>query len=629
MVITMTITRKVVLLALLLASSLSLAQVLQIQNNGTTVGTMSTQYMKINFTAGCTPTFSSGAFQISCSSSGITLGSAGQVPLMNAGASAYAPVSLSQDCTITSAGVITCLKTNNVAFSGTATLAVTAYSALVSGTTNAIWTTPTGNGQCLMSGAASFATTQPTFQTCPSGFSNPMTTLGDVIYGGAAGAATRLAGPTATNGVPQYLQTIPAAGAAVAPTWAPSGVVPNPQTGTTYTVAATDRAAYLSFSNAASIAVTLPQAGTTGFASNFVFVSCDIGAGTATFTPTTSTISYTTGTAYTSAAATLPLTTGQCAWVYSDNTNYFAIVRSGGSSAPAYPVTVTGGTSGGIPYFSSTTVESASPILNTNILIKGGGAGNPPTNSLTTDDGTASTYTGTGGTKSPVFTSTGTTAGFSDYPQGTTSAAVAPCNVANSICEEAPAAVTSYRLDKPGAAPTIVSIKQTDTCGSAICTETFHPAPIVLRVTADFTDASSTALQAITGLGFTFPINSALNAKIDCDILYNQTVGAVADAWGVQDVTVAPTNVEATGVTQTAATTWSEQQLLTLATTTATNIGTFTPSAITTVWHARLHALVEHPSNASTSAFNIMVSQSTAADLMVIKRGSSCLVNFQ
>lgn len=283
---------------------------------------------------------------------------------------------------------------------------------------------------------------------------------------------------------------------------------------------------------------------------------------------------------------------------------------------------------------SNTSGGSAAPSANAlpttlNALIKTNSANGALAASATTDDGTTSTYTGTGGTKSPAFTATGTTAGFADYPQGTTSAAVAPCNTANSICEEAPAAVTSYRLDKPGAAPTIVSIKQTDTCGSAICTETFHPAPIVLRVTTDFTDASSTALQAITGLGFTFPINSALNAKIDCDILYNQTVGAVADAWGVQDVTVAPTNVEATGVTQTAATTWSEQQLLTLATTTATNIGTFTPSAITTVWHARLHVLVEHPSNASTSAFNIMVSQSTAADLMVIKRGSSCLVTFQ
>lgn len=103
------------------------------------------------------------------------------------------------------------------------------------------------------------------------------------------------------------------------------GIVPNPQTGTTYTYSnTTDRGAYTSFSNASAIAVTLPQAGVT-ILSNWANVSCDIGAGTATITPSTSTISYTNGSAYTSGASSLALTTGQCAWIYSDNTNYFAI----------------------------------------------------------------------------------------------------------------------------------------------------------------------------------------------------------------------------------------------------------------------------------------------------------------
>jgi len=60
----------------------------------------------------------------------------------------------------------------------------------------------------------------------------------------------------------------------------------------------------------------------------------------------------------------------------------------------------------------------------------------------------AITCTDTAGIRTPVFTSTGTTAGFTDFPQGTTSAAVAPCNTATSICEQAPAAVTSYLLNK-------------------------------------------------------------------------------------------------------------------------------------------------------------------------------------
>lgn len=50
--------------------------------------------------------------------------SAGQVAVGNAGATAFAPVTFSQDCTITSLGVITCLKTNNVSFTGLATAAI-------------------------------------------------------------------------------------------------------------------------------------------------------------------------------------------------------------------------------------------------------------------------------------------------------------------------------------------------------------------------------------------------------------------------------------------------------------------------------------------------------------------------
>lgn len=82
------------------------------------------------------------------------------------------------------------------------------------------------------------------------------------------------------------------------------------------------------------------------------------------------------------------------------------------------------------------------------------------------DDGTTVTSTDTGGMKAPAFTATGTTAGFVDFPQGTTSSAVAPCSTATSICEQAPTSVTSYVLTKPGAAPTVNnSWKSTSTAG--------------------------------------------------------------------------------------------------------------------------------------------------------------------
>jgi hypothetical protein len=48
-----------------------------------------------------------------------TAPASGQLLIGNAGGTAYAPLSLSQDCTLASTGVITCAKSNNVAF-GTA-----------------------------------------------------------------------------------------------------------------------------------------------------------------------------------------------------------------------------------------------------------------------------------------------------------------------------------------------------------------------------------------------------------------------------------------------------------------------------------------------------------------------------
>src|ERR1035438_6308413 len=146
------------------------------------------------------------------------------------------------------------------------------------------------------------------------------------------------------------------------------------------------------------VAVTLPQAGTTGFDQNYVSKACNIGAGTVTITPSaTSTISYTSGATYTSAASSMALTNGQCANISSDGANYFANIPGGAltsvgmtvnSTSPSGIFTVTGspittsgtlninlaGTSGGIPYFSSGTVLSSSGALTG--IVRGG---SPPT----------------------------------------------------------------------------------------------------------------------------------------------------------------------------------------------------------------------------------------------------------
>ena len=63
-----------------------------------------------------------------------TVPSAGQIPVGNAGGTAYAPVSLSQDCTIASTGAVTCTKTNNVSFAASATTDTTVATNIGSGT---------------------------------------------------------------------------------------------------------------------------------------------------------------------------------------------------------------------------------------------------------------------------------------------------------------------------------------------------------------------------------------------------------------------------------------------------------------------------------------------------------------
>lgn len=87
-------------------------------------------------------------------------------------------------------------------------------------------------------------------------------------------------------------------------------------TATTDTIASTDCGTVVTESNASAVAVTLPQAGTTGFASGFYYTQKNEGVGTVTITPTTSTVD---------GAASLTLLTNQSVDIYSDGTNYFTL----------------------------------------------------------------------------------------------------------------------------------------------------------------------------------------------------------------------------------------------------------------------------------------------------------------
>lgn len=89
----------------------------------------------------------------------------------------------------------------------------------------------------------------------------------------------------------------------------------NAQTGTTYTFLASDDDKLVTFSNGSAVAVTLPVATTTGFVSGFYTCATNLGVGTVTITPTTSTID---------ARATAVLKTGQSICIWSNGTNYFS-----------------------------------------------------------------------------------------------------------------------------------------------------------------------------------------------------------------------------------------------------------------------------------------------------------------
>src|SRR5581483_1639592 len=111
-------------------------------------------------------------------------------------------------------------------------------------------------------------------------------------------------------------------------------------------------------------------------------------------------------------------------------------------------------------------------------------------------------------------------------------------------------------------------------------------------VTADFTTAANTSLQTITGLSWTLPVSTAVNFSFHCALQYSQGTATGAVAFGVQGATTAPTQINASGIISTNTTAQTYGNLQGLATTTATNVVSATPSAITTIWNAYLDGTV-------------------------------------
>lgn len=108
-----------------------------------------------------------------------------------------------------------------------------------------------------------------------------------------------------------------------------------------------------------------------------------------------------------SSFAVLNLTSG-CSGTVSSGVLSVTCTGSGGSTA--FPVTVTGGVSGAVPYFSNTTTESAGALLATNALVFGGGSGAAPATG--NGDFTYATHTLTMGASGLLNLSAGATGAF-------------------------------------------------------------------------------------------------------------------------------------------------------------------------------------------------------------------------
>lgn len=144
-------------------------------------------------------------------------------------------------------------------------------------------------------------------------------TLGDLQVGNVSSLWTVLAG--STSATQKCMKQTGTGAASALPVWDSCGAV-NAQTGTTYTVLASDNTKLITVTNASPVEVTLPAAGGTGFAAGFMFFIENRGAGTVNLDPATSTID---------GAADLDLTTNQGICVFSDGTNYFTGCRGTGS----------------------------------------------------------------------------------------------------------------------------------------------------------------------------------------------------------------------------------------------------------------------------------------------------------
>jgi len=153
------------------------------------------------------------------------------------------------------------------------------------------------------------------------------------LLAGCSGASAQLVlpgGGSGTAGVTSIATSCGVSGGTITSTGTISSTAASAtQTGSNYAFVTGDCGTIVYLNNASNQIPTIPQAGTTGFASGWYVEACNIGAGTQTITPATSTIG---------GSATYVLAAGtagapKCVGINSDGTNY-KLDLTGPYSAP-------------------------------------------------------------------------------------------------------------------------------------------------------------------------------------------------------------------------------------------------------------------------------------------------------
>lgn len=284
---------------------------------------------------------------------------------------------------------------------------------------------------------------------CPSGGITNQVAKG--IPANTSGTSTALDStvctPPATVGtfVVEYQNPTAAATAPVCPQ---AGVAPRSISGATATdtVGATTPNDALcvpiihDIAGSQNVAVTLPTPTTLANAAACILYE-NHSTHTDTITPTTFTIQSNT----TAAGATLTIAPGTATRITVDafNANVWdALTLNSLASGSAFPITITGGVSGAVPCFTSTTVESAGTLLAANGLVLGGGAGVCPTTSANFGVSGGQLNIGAVGT-SGVLGLLGTTSGTATLtPPAVAGTATNPVTMSNTLQGPAGAAGT-------------------------------------------------------------------------------------------------------------------------------------------------------------------------------------------